>query len=85
MATHFNFEEAQKQLQSGKKLTDTDGVLTPLIKQLTEAALQAELDTSYLRVMRFMQQSFRNDYSVSINFSSANVTNSSNVLTVTPS
>ena len=40
----FNFEEALKQLQSGKKLTGTDGILTPLIKQLTEAALQAELE-----------------------------------------
>lgn len=35
----FNFEEALKQLQAGKKLTGEDGVLSPLIKQLTEAAL----------------------------------------------
>ena len=41
--TSFNFEDALKQLQSGKKLIGTDGILTPLIKQLTEAALQAEL------------------------------------------
>jgi putative transposase len=43
MAT-FNFEDALKQLQSGKSLTDLDGILTPLIKQLTDAALQAKLD-----------------------------------------
>ncbi len=43
MAT-FNFEEVLKQLQSGKLLTGLDGILTPLIKQLTEAALQAQLD-----------------------------------------
>lgn len=43
MAT-FNFEDTLKQLQSGKPLTGLDGILTPLIKQLTEAALQAELD-----------------------------------------
>jgi putative transposase len=43
MAT-FNFEDALKQLQSGKPLTGLDGILTPLIKQLTEAALQTELD-----------------------------------------
>lgn len=43
MAT-FNFDDALKQLQSGKPLTGLDGILTPLIKQLTEAALQAELD-----------------------------------------
>ena len=42
--TTFNIEDALKQLQSGKKLTGTDGILTPLIKQLTEAALQAELE-----------------------------------------
>lgn len=40
----FNFDEALKQLQSGKNLLGTEGILTPLIKQLTEAALQAEMD-----------------------------------------
>ncbi len=40
----FNFDEALQQLQSGKNLLGTDGILTPLIKQLTEAALQAEID-----------------------------------------
>ncbi|WP_063657774.1 IS256 family transposase [Candidatus Arsenophonus triatominarum] len=40
----FNFDEALKQLQSGKNLLGTDGILTPLIKQLTEAALQAEIE-----------------------------------------
>ncbi len=40
----FNFDEALKQLQSGKILLGTDGILTPLIKQLTEAALQAEIE-----------------------------------------
>ena len=29
--TTFNFEDALKQLQSGRKLTGTDGILTPLI------------------------------------------------------
>ncbi len=40
----FNFDETLKQLQSGKNLLGTDGILTPLIKQLTEAALQAEIE-----------------------------------------
>ena len=44
MSQAFNFEQALKDLQSGKDLTGKDGVLMPLIKQLTEAALQAELD-----------------------------------------
>jgi len=40
----FDFNAALKQLQSGKQLTGKDGILTPLIKQLTEAALKAELE-----------------------------------------
>lgn len=40
----FDLNEAIKQLQSGKGLTGKDGVLTPLIKQLTEAALRAEIE-----------------------------------------
>lgn len=40
----FDFNEAVKALQAGQKLTGKDGLLTPLIKQLTEAALKAELD-----------------------------------------
>jgi transposase-like protein len=37
-------DKAIKALREGKDLTGKDGVLTPLIKQLTEAALAAELD-----------------------------------------
>jgi len=44
MTQPFNFEQALKDLQSGKDLNGKDGILTPLIKQLTEAALKAELD-----------------------------------------
>ena len=44
MDTEFNFEQALQDLQSGKALLGSDGVLAPLVKQLTEAALQAELD-----------------------------------------
>lgn len=45
MSDKFDFDEALKALQSGKAITGKDGVLTPLIKQLTEAALEAELDS----------------------------------------
>lgn len=41
----FDFNEALKALQAGQSLTGKDGVLMPLIKQLTEATLQAELET----------------------------------------
>ena len=44
MTQEFDFNKALEQLQSGKGLTGKDGVLTPLIKQLTEAALKAELE-----------------------------------------
>jgi len=41
---NFDFNTALSALQSGQALTGKDGVLTPLIKQLTEAALAAELE-----------------------------------------
>jgi hypothetical protein len=44
MTNQFNMDEAVKALRAGKDLTGKDGVLMPLIKQLTEAALAAELD-----------------------------------------
>jgi len=44
MTQQFDFEQALKQLQSGKNLNGKDGILTPLIKQLTEAALKVELE-----------------------------------------
>jgi putative transposase len=44
MTKQFDMDEAIKALREGKDLTGKDGVLTPLIKQLTEAALQAELE-----------------------------------------
>ncbi len=45
MREEFDFEAALAALQDGQGLTGKDGILTPLIKQLTEAALQAEMDT----------------------------------------
>ena len=41
----FDIDTVLKGLREGKNLTGKDGVLTPLIKQLTEAAMQAELDS----------------------------------------
>jgi len=40
----FDMEAALKALRAGQDLTGKDGILTPLIKQLTEAAMQAELE-----------------------------------------
>lgn len=44
MTESFDFDKAVKALQAGKGLSGKDGILTPLIKQLTEAALNAELE-----------------------------------------
>jgi transposase-like protein len=41
----FNFNDAVQQLLSGKNINGKDGILAPLIKQLVEAALEAELDS----------------------------------------
>lgn len=40
-----DFDQALKALQQGQALTGKNGILTPLIKQLTGAALAAELDS----------------------------------------
>ena len=44
MSDKFDFEKAITGLRSGKDLVGNEGVLMPLIKQLTEAAITAELE-----------------------------------------
>jgi transposase-like protein len=44
MTQEFDIDAAVKALQSGQDLNGENGILTLLIKQLTEAALKAELD-----------------------------------------
>ena len=45
MSEAFDFNKALAALQNGQDLTGKDGILTPLIKQLTEAALKAEAES----------------------------------------
>ena len=45
MKYEIDVEEFAAQLKAGKGIGGKDGALTPLIKQLTEMALQAELET----------------------------------------
>ena len=45
MTEKFDFEQALEALKAGQPITGKDSVLSPLIKQLTEAALEAEIDT----------------------------------------
>lgn len=44
MSQPFDFDKALKDLQSGKDLVGKDGVLMPLMKQLTEAMMTAEIE-----------------------------------------
>ena len=41
----LDLTDALEQIKAGAKIDDKDGVLAPLIKQLAEAALQAELES----------------------------------------
>jgi len=45
MEKKFDLEEALEQIKAGAKIDGKNGVLAPLIKQLTEAALEAEIET----------------------------------------
>lgn len=45
MNSSFDFKQALEQLKLGKPLNGEDGVLTPLIKQLAEAVLNAEIES----------------------------------------
>lgn len=45
----FDLDKALEDLKSGKPLNGSDGVMTPLIKQLTEAALRAEQEAHLAR------------------------------------
>jgi len=44
-STDFNFNDAVQDIMNGKNISGKDGVLAPLIKQLVEAALEAELES----------------------------------------
>jgi putative transposase len=43
--SEFDFQKALKAIQAGKPLLGKEGILAPLIKDLTEAALEGELDS----------------------------------------
>ena len=44
-STEFDFQKALKGIQEGTPFTGKNGVLTSLIKNLAEAALEAEFDS----------------------------------------
>jgi len=41
----FNFNDAVQDIMNGKNISGKDGVIAPLVKQLVEAALEAELES----------------------------------------
>jgi len=43
--TEFDFENALKALRNGQPLPGKEGILSPLIKQLSEAALEGEIES----------------------------------------
>ena len=43
--TDFDFNDAVTDIMNGKSISGKDGVLAPLVKQLVEAALQAEVES----------------------------------------
>ena len=58
----FDFNQAVKDLMSGKKLTGEDGVLTPLTKELVETALSAEVEPSIAQDALSCKTNRRNGY-----------------------
>lgn len=52
MNEKFDLNEALEQIKAGAKIDGKDGVLAPLIKQLTEAALEAELESHLSEELR---------------------------------
>jgi putative transposase len=62
MNEEFNFNEAVKELLAGKKISGKDGVLAPLVKQLVEAALEAEVESHIADEALNGQSNRRNGY-----------------------
>jgi len=58
----FDFEKAVKELLSGKKIGGKDGVLAPLVKELVEAALEAEIESHIADEVLQGKKNRRNGY-----------------------
>jgi len=58
----FDFEKAVKELLEGKKIGGKDGVLAPLVKELVEAALEAEIESHIADEVLKGKRNRRNGY-----------------------
>ena len=59
---NIDFNEILKEYRNGKRLTGKDGLLAPLIKQLTEAALEAEIESHIAKDVLSGKKNRRNGY-----------------------
>jgi putative transposase len=61
---NFDFTQFKKEaidrLKSGESLTGKDGILTPLLKEILEAALEGEMDAHLLECREAGQSNRRN-------------------------
>jgi putative transposase len=58
----FDFDEILKGFRNGKKLTGKGGLLAPLIKQLTEAALEAEIESQIRNSLKYVSSKNRKEF-----------------------
>ena len=58
----FDFDEVVQEFRNGKKLTGKDGLLAPLIKQLVESALEAEIESHIAEDVLAGKKNRRNGY-----------------------
>ena len=58
----FDFNKAVKELLAGKKIGGKDGVLAPLVKELVEAALEAEIESHIADEVLRGKRNRRNGY-----------------------
>ena len=56
----FDFNDAVQQLLLSKNINGKDGMLAPLVKQLVEAALEAELDSHITQDVFFGNKNRKN-------------------------
>jgi len=62
----LDLDEILKEYRDGKKLTGKDGLLVPLIKQLTEVALEAEIESHIANDVLRGKSNRRNGYNKKI-------------------
>ena len=58
----FDFNKAVKELLAGKNIGGKDGVLAPLVKELVEAALEAEIESHIANEVLEDKKNRRNGY-----------------------